>query len=64
MRNPLRWYIEKVKSCIEPTNPTHNINMNVEIPVGEKEGRALIPCSIYTMTHIIDVNPSLVRNNE
>lgn len=62
--NPIKWYIGKVKNSIEPTNPTHRINMSVEIPVGEKEGRALIPCSIYSMDHMIDINPSLIRKKD
>jgi len=62
--NPIKWYIHKVKNSIEPTNPTHRINMSIEINKGQTEGRALIPCSIYSMDHEIDTNPSLLRKKD
>lgn len=62
--NPLKWYVGKIKNSIEPTNPTHKISMSVEIPKGQTEGRALVPCAIYTMDHTIDTNPALVRRKD
>lgn len=64
LQNPIRWYINKIKNSIEPTNPTHKISMSVEIPKGETEGRALIPCTIYTFDHEIDTNPALIRKKD
>lgn len=64
LQNPLKWYISKIKNSIEPTNPTHKISMSVEIPTGQTEGRALIPCAIYTMDHSIDANPALIRKKD
>lgn len=63
-KNPIKWYINLVKNSIEPTNPSHKVTMKVEIPKGKKEGRALIPCAIYTMDHSIDVNPSLIKKKD
>lgn len=34
--------------------------MDVVIRKGERTGRALVPCAIYTLSHQIDLNPSLV----
>lgn len=62
--NPFKWYINKIKNGIEPTNPTHEVSMRIDIPKGEIEGRALIPCSIYTLSHSIDLNPSLIRKKD
>ena len=64
LQNPLKWYISKIKDSIEPTNPTHKISMSVEIPKGQTEGRALVPCAIYTMDHEIDTNPALIRKKD
>ena len=63
-KNPLGWYINYVKKHIEPTSPSHEVSMRVDIPKGKKNGRALIPCSIYTLTHTIDLNPALVRKRD
>ena len=63
-QNPIKWYTNVIKNSIEPTNPSHKIMMNVEIDKGQTEGRALIPCAIYTMDHSIDTNPSLIRKKD
>jgi len=63
-KNPFRWYRNVLRNSIEPTDPTHRINMYVEIQKGKTEGRDLIPCAIYTMDHQIDVNPSLIRKKD
>lgn len=63
-KHPYKWYVNRLKNEIEPTNPTHQITMRIDIPKGKTEGRALIPCSIYTLSHSIDLNPSLIRKKD
>lgn len=48
-------------SQITPVEPTHKVKMNIEIKKGQIEGTVLVPCAIYTLTHGIDLNPSLIK---
>lgn len=63
-RNPIKWYVQEVKTCIEPTSLKHRIRMNIDIKKGETKGRALIPCAIYSFDHSIDLNPALIRRKD
>lgn len=58
--NLIKGYADWVKKSIIPEEPTHTIEMDILIRRGDKTGRALIPCAIYTLTHSVDLNPSLV----
>lgn len=49
------WY--KVK----PTEPTHTIEMPINIKKGEDYGECVIPCAFYTGGFGVDLNPSLVK---
>ena len=60
-KNPIRWYAWFLDAQITAEEPTDIIEMNVEIKKGEKEGAAIIPCSIFTVAHAIDLNPSLLK---
>ncbi len=62
--NPIKWYIQNVKDSIEPTNLSHRVRMNIDIPKGATKGRALIPCAIYSFDHSIDLNPALIRRKD
>lgn len=46
---------------LRPTEPSHVVDMIVRIPKGASEGTALIPCAMETISHSIDINPSLVK---
>lgn len=63
-QNPYKWYKEYLRSTIEPKSATHNVSMTVEIPKGKTQGRALVPCAMYTLSHEIDLNPSLIRKRD
>lgn len=63
-RNPIKWYIEQVKDSVEPTDLSHRVRMHIDIKKGETKGRALIPCSIYSFDHSIDLNPALIRKKD
>jgi len=45
---------------VNPKEATHTVSMDIVIKKGEKTGKALVPCSIYTLSHEIDLNPTLV----
>ena len=45
---------------MNPKEATHTVSMDIVIKKGEKTGKALVPCSIYTLSHEIDLNPTLV----
>lgn len=57
-------YKQHMKDSIIPKEYSHQVTMNIEIPKGEKQGHALIPCQIYAMDHSIDLNPSLIRKKD
>jgi hypothetical protein len=63
-KNPIKWYQKQVLDSVEPTTLTHRIRMNIDIPKGDTKGRALIPCTIYSFDHSIDLNPALIRKKD
>ena len=64
LENPIKWYVNTVKSSIEPTTLDHRIRMGINIKKGKTTGRALIPCAIYSYDHSIDLNPALIRRKD
>lgn len=40
------------------------VTMNVKIKKGRDKGAAVIPCAFETLTHSIDLNPSLIRKKD
>ena len=60
MWNPLRCYLNWIRGSVNPKEATHTVSMDIVIKKGEKTGKALVPCSIYTLSHEIDLNPTLV----
>jgi hypothetical protein len=64
MKNPLKWYMKRLRESVEPKSATHDISMNVQIPKGKIQGRSLVPCTIYTLSHSIDLNPSLIKRKD
>jgi len=63
LKNPMRWYAWRLDASITANEPDVIIRMDVPINKGEKEGAAIIPCSLYTVSHGIDLNPSLLKKN-
>lgn len=64
MKNPIKLYLNYLRKSIEPKDATHDVSMNIEIPKGKTEGRVLIPCATYTLSHSIDLNPALIRKKD
>lgn len=62
--NPIKSYINYIKHTIIPKPYSHQVKMNIVIKKGQKEGTALIPCTIYAMDHSIDLNPALIRRKD
>jgi len=60
MKNPVSLYLDWLRKSIEPVEATHEITMDILVPKGERVGKALIPCAIYTLSHEVDFNPTLV----
>lgn len=50
-----------VESVTKIPEPTHECEMVVKIEKGKTSGTLIIPCAVYTLTHSIDLNPSLIK---
>jgi len=63
-KHPIRSYFGWIKNSIIPEKYSHQVKMNINIKTGQREGIALIPCTIYAMDHGIDLNPALILKKD
>lgn len=64
LQNIFDRYVGIIENSIYPKESTWKAKMNIEIKKGEKEGRVIVPCSILTISHSTDLNPSLIRKKD
>jgi hypothetical protein len=56
-----RFYQKEFVESVLPEEPDHAVMMNIEIKKGETFGEVIVPCTLYTLNHAIDLNPSLIK---